>query len=240
MWGDILNFLGLAQAVIGNQLFMKNKNNINESNLPFKEEKINPGTFRRTFSRQLDDSELKWHTDKEDRIVLPVSSKGWKIQLDDEFPQDLKENKRYYIPKSVFHRLIKGEGDLIVDVTKLKENAINHKKEVLFESKKTEQFSESILYHIKNKISLNESVFRIGSESWLNLINEARDLYNSRKIELNEDEKFIVESNAGKKSIYKNKKIPLDVPQKLYENANIYEVYVIENEKVKRIIFKEE
>jgi hypothetical protein len=67
-----------------------------------------------------------------------------------------------------------------------------------------------------------------------------RELYKTGKIDLNEDEKFIIETEAGKKAKYKGKEIALEVPNKLYENANLYEVYVNENGTVKRIVFEEE
>ena len=121
----------------------------------------------------------------------------------------------------------------------MKTSKQNNKENIFLESFKSGIISENLSCHIKNKIPLNESVFRIGSDAWLNLVNEVRELYNSEKIELNEDEKFIVKSNAGKKAIYKNKEVPLDVPNKLYDNANLYEVYVDDEGKIKRIVFEE-
>jgi len=213
---------------------------INESTLPFKEENVRPDIFKRTFSRGLDGYELKWHTDNEDRKVKVIQSSDWKIQLDNELPQTFYEGKEYFIPKGVFHRVIKGEGDLVVEVHKLKTSKSNKEQNVFSESFRPGTISENLSYHIKNQLPLNESVFRIGSDAWLNLVNEVRELYNSGKIELNEDEKFIVESNAGKKAIYKNKEVPLDVPNKLYENANLYEVYVDDEGTIKRLVFEEE
>jgi len=213
---------------------------INESSLPFKEENLRPDIFKRTFSRGLDGYDLKWHTDDEDRKVKVIQSTDWKIQLDNELPQTFYEGKEYFIPKGVFHRVIKGEGDLVVEVQKLKTTAEIKPNNIFSESVNSEIISENLSYHIKNKITLNESVFRIGSDAWLNLVNEVRELYKSGKIELNEDEKFIVESDAGKKANYKGKEVPLEVPSKLYENANLYEVYVNENGKIKRIIFEED
>lgn len=213
---------------------MKNKE------LPFKEQNVRPDIFKRTFYRGLDGYELKWHTDNEDRKVKVIQSKDWKIQLDNELPQTFYEGKEYFIPKGIFHRVIKGEGDLVIEVHKMKTSKPNKKENVFLESFNSEIISENLSYHIKNKISLNESVFRIGSDSWLNLVNEVRKFYEEGKIELNEDEKFIIESNAGKKAIYKNKEVPLDVPNKLYENANLYEVYVDDNGTIKRLVFEEE
>jgi hypothetical protein len=73
--------------------------------------------------------------------------------------------------------------------------------------------SEELKYHLDNNISLNENVFRIYSESYFNLINEARDLYNSNLLSLNEDDIWIVESDLGKKVRLSNgDEVWLDAP----------------------------
>ena len=104
------------------------KSEINESTLPFKEENVRPDIFKRTFSRGLDGYELKWHTDNEDRKVKVIQSSDWKIQLDNELPQTFYEGKEYFIPKGVFHRVIKGDGDLVIEVHKLKTLKSNKEK----------------------------------------------------------------------------------------------------------------
>jgi hypothetical protein len=86
---------------------------------PFEEKLIRGTTFLREFKENVDSSELIWHLDKEDRIVVPIKSSGWKLQLDNELPKMLEEGKRYFIPKMTYHRVIKGEGDLRIKLTKL-------------------------------------------------------------------------------------------------------------------------
>jgi hypothetical protein len=58
--------------------------------------------------------------------------------------------------------------------------------------------SEEVQYHLDNRLTLNENVFRIYSESYFNLINEVRNLYRLGFIELNENDKWIVISDLGK------------------------------------------
>ena len=58
--------------------------------------------------------------------------------------------------------------------------------------------SEELQYHLDNRLTLNENVFRVYSESYLNLINEVRNLYRLGFIELNENDKWIVISDLGK------------------------------------------
>ena len=71
----------------------------------------------RTFSDSVQEFELVWHRDKEDRKVIPLHSNDWKFQLDNDIPRSL--NEEIFIPKETYHRLIKGTGELKVRVIKL-------------------------------------------------------------------------------------------------------------------------
>lgn len=82
--------------------------------------------------------------------------------------------------------------------------------------------SENLSYHIDNKLSLTESIFRIGSDAYLDLVNETRKLYFDGKIALNEYDQFIVEKlMTGKKAQWKNPKtgkeetVTLDDPKRM-------------------------
>jgi len=72
--------------------------------------------------------------------------------------------------------------------------------------------SIELKYHLDNKISLSENVFRTYSEKYFELIEEVRKLYFENKIELNDDDAELVESDLGKKSIYEGREIYLDAP----------------------------
>ena len=85
-------------------------------NFPFKEKK-NEEHLIRTFSIDTPTTELTWHRDREDRVVEVINGGGWKFQMDDELPQDLKEGDIISIPKNTYHRVIKGESELIVKIT---------------------------------------------------------------------------------------------------------------------------
>jgi hypothetical protein len=37
--------------------------------------------------------------------------------MDNQMPKSLTEGKEYFIPKGVYHRVIKGNGDLKVEIT---------------------------------------------------------------------------------------------------------------------------
>jgi len=68
----------------------------------------------RTFEESVDSNELVWHRDREHRLVHVLSGRGWKLQHDDALPIELNIGEDHYIPQMTFHRLIKGEGSLVV------------------------------------------------------------------------------------------------------------------------------
>ena len=85
--------------------------------LPFKEEKLDGNIFIREFSQDTDFSDFLWHRDKEDRIIEPLEVTDWLFQLDDKLPQKIEG--QIFIPKEIFHRIIKGRGDLKIKLIKL-------------------------------------------------------------------------------------------------------------------------
>jgi hypothetical protein len=87
-------------------------------NFPFTQEQFD-GKMIRTFSSDVDSDELKWHYDLSDRIVNVVGGDNWLLQFDNQLPEKLTPLKEYFIPKGVYHRVIKGDGDLIVTITEL-------------------------------------------------------------------------------------------------------------------------
>jgi hypothetical protein len=90
-------------------------------NLPYKESKvIDNGVekFIRVFKETLHDQELTWHWDAEDRVISPVHDTDWRFQFDNELPKKLEGEIQ--IPEGVWHRLIKGSGDLKLMIQKIK------------------------------------------------------------------------------------------------------------------------
>jgi len=72
--------------------------------------------------------------------------------------------------------------------------------------------SENMQYHINNKLAITENTFRYGSEAFLNLWAEARNLYENKIIYLNEvDKELVTETDLGKYGIYEGKQVPLDL-----------------------------
>ena len=67
-------------------------------------------TILRKFKEDINEDELVWHRDRRDREVTIIGETDWMFQLEDEIPQQLKNT--IFIPKSTYHRLIKGTGEL--------------------------------------------------------------------------------------------------------------------------------
>jgi hypothetical protein len=80
--------------------------------------------------------------------------------------------------------------------------------------------SENLKYHLDNKISLCENVFRIYSNAYFELIKEARDLYNKDLIELNDEDAELVETKLGESADYNGKTVYLDAPRPIANKLN--------------------
>lgn len=74
------------------------------------------GKLIRTFDIEVDSDELKWHQDLKDRKVTIIESGGWLFQMEDGLPDILLNGQQISIPKFVWHRVIKGSGNLIVEI----------------------------------------------------------------------------------------------------------------------------
>lgn len=89
-----------------------------KNNVPYQEIKLKGNVYRRTFASNIDTDEVIWHKDAEDRIVEVVKNEGgWQFQLDNHLPLPLEG--KVFLPKETYHRVIKGNGELIINVTKL-------------------------------------------------------------------------------------------------------------------------
>ena len=85
---------------------------------PFEEEQIDEYTFIRTFSADVDEMDLIWHADKENRIITVLEGNGWKFQFDEELPIEMTDGLSISIFEGRIHRVIKGEGPLKINLQK--------------------------------------------------------------------------------------------------------------------------
>lgn len=128
-----------------------------------------------------------------------------------------------------------------------------------FQSQST--LTERMKYHIDNNIPITENIFRYGSDAFLELWNEARQLHENNVIILSGlDERIITEMDLGKYGIFEGKKVPLDLPmmegfeeinEAEYQGKKVelnkpkrggssgkkYYVYVMDKGKVKKVSF---
>jgi hypothetical protein len=78
--------------------------------------------------------------------------------------------------------------------------------------KESVELSEALKYHVDNELTLTNNIFRAYSESYFDLVNEVRRLWEAGKVELNEEDTLMVESDLGKKVMVKGQLIYLDAP----------------------------
>jgi dephospho-CoA kinase len=83
-----------------------------------------------------------------------------------------------------------------------------------FEEKKPElTIKEAVEYHLENKISFTENVFRPGSDMFFEMINEAKLLYKAGMYEPTDEwEADMLNSEIGEKAMYEGQEVILDYP----------------------------
>jgi hypothetical protein len=72
--------------------------------------------------------------------------------------------------------------------------------------------SDALKYHIENGLTLTNNVFRVYSEGYFELVNEVRELWEEGKIDLNEEDTLMVESDLGIKVKIGKEYVYLDAP----------------------------
>ena len=97
----------------------------------------------------------------------------------------------------------------------IKESLEEHLEKSLILKEKTD-ISDALKYHIDNGMTLTRNIFRTYSEGYFDLVNEVRDLWMENKIELDEEDRLMVESDLGRKVKIGKEYIYLDAPY-IYE-----------------------
>jgi hypothetical protein len=91
---------------------------------PFTEKIINENIKVRKFLKNVDPQSLIWHRDYCDRLIEVIKSNGWSIQKDNEMPQKLTEGLQIFIEAGEYHRVIKGDGDLVIKIHEKKKKGL--------------------------------------------------------------------------------------------------------------------
>jgi hypothetical protein len=88
----------------------------------YREDIVNDFISIRHFNYDVDIDELIWHRDLEDRLILPIGTTDWLIQMDNQLPK--KINGLFFIPKETYHRIIKGTGNFNIILIKIQSEEI--------------------------------------------------------------------------------------------------------------------
>ena len=91
--------------------------------------------------------------------------------------------------------------------------------------KEESNVSDALKYHIDNGLTLTDNIFRVYSESYFDLVNEVRELFNEGKIDLNEEDTLMVESDLGIKVKIGKEYVYLDAPY-IYETETEEDILV--------------
>lgn len=94
---------------------------------PYTDRKVNDETFVRVFNNDINESELVWHRDKKDRVVRVIEGQDWQLQYEDKLPFKMQVSESYHIPKEMYHRVIAGTGQLVLEITESGDNNDNRK-----------------------------------------------------------------------------------------------------------------
>jgi hypothetical protein len=77
------------------------------------------------------------------------------------------------------------------------------------------EVSDNLRYHLDNKISLRENVFRVTSKAHSELVHEVRSLYEKDLIALNDEDAEFVETDIGETAEYHGRTVYLDLPARV-------------------------
>ena len=78
--------------------------------------------------------------------------------------------------------------------------------------KESVEISDALKYHVEKELTLTNNIFRVYSEGYFDLVNEVRKLWEENKIQLNEEDQMMVESDLGKRIVVNGELVYLDAP----------------------------
>lgn len=82
---------------------------------PYKDTKTKEGFIIRTFDSNVDKKDLVWHRDYDNRTVTILEAgHGWYFQEDNKAPILLTNGDTVNINRMTYHRVKKGENNLII------------------------------------------------------------------------------------------------------------------------------
>jgi hypothetical protein len=83
---------------------------------PYRDIEVTDTYIIREFNENIDPIELKWHRDRENRLVEIIGETDWQLQLENKLPTSI--NQPIFIPAGEWHRVIKGSNNLMLKIYK--------------------------------------------------------------------------------------------------------------------------
>ena len=91
----------------------------------------------------------------------------------------------------------------------------------------------TLQYHLDNKLTLSECIYRYSSDSFIQLFAEARKALRDGKITLNEQDLDLLENtDIGEYGMYEGQKVPLDLPMEEEEYRRQSDIEPLPHEKL--------
>ena len=97
---------------------------------PFKQRRLDENTILRKFSGDVSESLLEWHRDRQDRFVEVIHGDGWMFQRDNSIPVQIDEGSTFKIKANEWHRIIKGNGDLVIRIVEGRKKKVDGSRSV--------------------------------------------------------------------------------------------------------------
>lgn len=86
---------------------------------PYKDLQSTEDKVVRVFNDNVNPTELVWHRDRENRIIKILEpGYNWHFQFENELPFKIESNMTITVSMGEWHRVIKGQGDLKVEIFK--------------------------------------------------------------------------------------------------------------------------
>ena len=179
-------------------------NNWEMSQKPYTEER-NDNIIRRTFSESVNESELVWHRDKSDRVVIVLNESDWYLQFDNELPKKLNLDEEHFIPKNTFHRVIKGDTDLMVEIIETEFEEDEYEVYEIIEEgskkkKKKKKKKDACYYKVRSRYDVWPSAYasgalvkcrQVGAKNWGKStdesVNEKLVVYEAKKTDFSKE-----------------------------------------------------
>ena len=82
------------------------------------------------------------------------------------------------------------------------------------------QSQKDLAFHIDNDMPIRDNVYRHGTSRYFSLVNEARELWKEGKLNLDEEDIEIMESDLGQFGLFAGQQVPLDFPMMIDESLD--------------------